>query len=519
MEKHFDHFNIVDLFFHFAQKEPGKTCIIYKHRHISFGEFETEVSATAQYFLRKGIQKGDRVMVFIPMSIDLYRTVLALFRIGATAVFLDEWVSKKRMEVCCEVAQCKAIIGNYKVKVLSLVSRELRKIPIHLGLSWKGVEHQQHLPIPQTNQADTALITFTTGSTGTPKAAKRTHGFLKAQFDALINKIGSRPEEIDMPVLPIVLLMNLGSGATSVITDFKASKPNAMHPGKIVQLINQHQVTRIIASPFFVRQIATHLIDTKTGVPSVRNVFTGGAPVFPSEAALYVQAFPGIPIEVVYGSTEAEPISAIDATLLANEPVHLLTNGLNVGKVDASAVVKIISIIEGDINVSTSNALQHLEQPVGTIGEIIVAGNHVLREYLNNPQALMRNKIFIQDICWHRTGDSGYFNEEGYLFLTGRCNTLMHVQGTIIAPFIYESYLQNISGVALGTILLYNNVVSVFIEINAGGDKEYIKQCIREMPVAIGQVYFVKKMPRDQRHHSKIDYPQLLAMKSSRFSV
>jgi hypothetical protein len=47
----------------------------------------------------------------------------------------------------------------------------------------------------------------------------------------------------------------------------------------------------------------------------------------------------------------------------------------------------------------------------------------------------------------------------------------MHVQGTIIAPFIYESYVQNIGGVALGTVLLYNIVVTVFIEMNAGGDK------------------------------------------------
>jgi hypothetical protein len=55
--------------------------------------------------------------------------------------------------------------------------------------------------------------------------------------------------------------------------------------------------------------------------------------------------------------------------------------------------------------------------------------------------------------------------------------------------------------------------------MNAGGDKSRIKQTIREMPVAIGQVYFVKKIPRDQRHHSKIDYQQLLAMNSNRFSV
>src|SRR3990172_12429935 len=131
-----DTFNIVDLFFESARRNPGKTAIIYKGHKISFGEFQKQISDTAGYFLKMGIGKGDRVMIFVPMSFDLYRIVLALFRIGATAVFLDEWVSKKRMEECCKVAQCKAFIGIFKARILSFFSSELRKIPIHLGVKY-----------------------------------------------------------------------------------------------------------------------------------------------------------------------------------------------------------------------------------------------------------------------------------------------------------------------------------------------------------------------------------------------
>ena len=70
---------------------------IHKNKAISFSEFEKQIKDTSNYFLNKGISKGDRVLIFVPMSIDLYRIVLALFNIGATAVFLDELVSKKRM--------------------------------------------------------------------------------------------------------------------------------------------------------------------------------------------------------------------------------------------------------------------------------------------------------------------------------------------------------------------------------------------------------------------------------------
>ncbi len=503
-------FNIVDLLYESVRKHPGKTAIIYKDKQISFGEFDKQVSETASYFLNKGIVKGDRVMVFVPMSIDLYRTVLAIFRIGATAVFLDEWVGKKRMEECCKVAQCKAIIGNYKVTILSLISSELRKIPVKHGVSWSFSGTMQAMPV--TTNEDTALITFTTGSTGTPKAAKRTHGFLKAQFEALIQKIGVGEDEVDMPVLPIVLLMNLATGATSVIADYKASKPNSLKPARIIEQLEKYHVTRIIASPYFIKQIAKYVIESNSHLPGVKNIFTGGAPVFPAEAEIYYKAFPAVNIEVVYGSTESEPISSINVQTLIKEKENILSHGLNVGKIDKSAEVMIIKIIDDNINISANEDLIRLQQPAGTIGEIIVAGKHVLREYFNNVEALKRNKIFVEGKCWHRTGDSGYFDAYGTLFLTGRCNTLINNNGITIAPFIFENYFQTIDGVEMGTILMVNNKLTAIIELTADGKKEPVKQRINILPIEFGQIIFFKQLPRDPRHNSKIDYQKLISI-------
>ena len=85
-----------------------------------------------------------------------------------------------------------------------------------------------------------ALITFTTGSTGTPKAALRSHVFLNEQFKALLHEIQPKPTDIDMPILPIVLFVNLGVGCTSIIADYKQTKPNNLDPKKI---INQLQTS------------------------------------------------------------------------------------------------------------------------------------------------------------------------------------------------------------------------------------------------------------------------------------
>ncbi|HXC04608.1 MAG TPA: AMP-binding protein [Bacteroidia bacterium] len=504
-----DLFNITDHFFKAAETYPDKAAIIHKHKRITFSELKEEVCATTAYLTSKGIAKGDRVMLFIPMGMDLYRIVLALFRMGATAVFLDEWVNRTRMDECCKVAQCKAFIGIPKARLLALLSAEIRKIPIRLGPTLpKGFTGKTETP--ETTGSDTALITFTTGSTGTPKAAKRTHAFLHAQFGALLDTINPQPDDIDMPVLPIVLLINLGAGCTSVISSFKASKPEAMNAEAILNQINELGVTRMVSSPFFVKQLAKHIeLKGARNLPALKNIFTGGAPVFPSEAALYIKAFPKTKIEIVYGSTEAEPISSIDARELVQEMNHPLPGGLKVGIPYHKVRVRIIGIQTNPIHYATETELDKRTLPFLQIGEIIVSGEHVLTEYFNNESALKQNKIFIGETCWHRTGDSGYLDKDGVLYLTGRCNTLIYRDGKILAPFIYENFFQNIPGVESGTILESNSTLFALLEIKKTGNKAEIIQEANRTGLKGLEIRFITSIPRDSRHHSKIDYSRL----------
>jgi olefin beta-lactone synthetase len=502
-------FNIVDLFFDAAARYPLKPAIIYQQQVISFAQLEREVKATASYLVSKGLKPGDRVLIFVPMSIDLYRIVLAIFSVGATAVFLDEWVSKKRMEECCRIADCKAFVGILKARIFSWFSSELRKIPIKLSL--KGSSNEAFVQ-PRVSSTGTALITFTTGSTGIPKAAKRTHQFLYYQFSALKEKINPQPGDIDMPVLPIVLLINLGAGCTSVVVDYKAGKPHLMKANAIIEIIRQQRVSRMVASPFFVKQLSKSVLEAKVQLPDLKKIFTGGAPVFSGEAALYQKAFPDAHIEIVYGSTEAEPISSILAGKLLEESVNDFQQGLPVGIPYSKATVRIIDMNNGAIVCNNRAALDQITKPVQTIGEIIVSGLHVLDAYYNNEEALRLNKIFVEGVCWHRTGDSGYLDAQGRLFLTGRCSALIHWKGRLISPFICENYLQQIEGVELGTIVNYQEQLLIVVETSALADKKLIEKSVQELPYGISSVKFLRTIPRDPRHHSKIDYASLSGM-------
>ena len=492
--------NIVDLFLAAATKYPDNIAIVEKDNTISYDQLKQEVLATAAYFKKKGITEGDRVLVFIPMSIDLYRVVLALFYLGATAVFLDEWVSKKRLELCCNLASCKGFIGVFKARVYSFFSKELRQIKIKLNLGTRGDEQ---ISVAQVNPDLSALITFTTGSSGTPKAALRTHGFLNEQFDALLEEIEPKATDIDMPVLPIVLFVNLGVGSTSVIANFNMAKPNSMDTNAIDLQLNSHKVNRITASPYFIKRLAQHAIDNNTAFNNIEKVFTGGAPVFPHEAKLYQKGFPNSISKVIYGSTEVEPISSILVPELIKRAKQL-AEGLPVGQLFSRSVVKIIQILDDEIPVGDDFSFENIIVAEGEIGEIIVSGPHVLKQYYNNEQAFRKNKIVVGDTVWHRTGDSGFMKGKE-LFLTGPCSQLVSCKSGYLSPFIIENQLQNLEGVTAGTIINLSGINILVIE--GKFEKEKLDQLVAKNTYE--KIVAVKKIPRDPRHNSKIDYKKL----------
>src|SRR5690606_11798642 len=124
--------NIVQLFYEAVNRYPTHTAIVSGKERVSYTEVHRQVLAAANALSETGLRRGDRVLVFVPMGIPLYRTVLALFHIGATAVFLDEWVSRSRLEVCCRMADCRGFIGVFKARLYAWFSPMLRRIPVRL---------------------------------------------------------------------------------------------------------------------------------------------------------------------------------------------------------------------------------------------------------------------------------------------------------------------------------------------------------------------------------------------------
>jgi len=486
--------NIVEILFENAEKFPEKTAIIHKNQKITYGRLASDVKDYAQNFLSKGIQQGDNVLVFVPMSIELYKILAAIFYIGGAAVFVDAWADKNRLNQALEIVPCKAFAGCKKAFVLKLLSKKVRDVKINIISG--HIQKPKNIKQIQPATPDlTALITFTTGSTGLPKAAKRTHEFLLQQHYVLKKHLSPNENDVDLTSLPIFVLHNLACGTTSVIPDFNPQKPADIDPKKIIKDIKQNNITTSAGSPRFYEKLAEY-----GEITGLKKIFTGGAPVFPKLAKLLLKKFPKTDIEIIYGSTEAEPIASVSADELLDFQQNV-KDGLFVGKPIDDINLKIIK----PTNTPVEN-FENLWLEEGEIGEICVEGKHVLKEYFNSPKAQKFAKIHYNNQIWHRTGDAGYLDKDGRLFLTGRVKNRFEHNGKEIYVFPIENALLEIEGVDIGTVLKIRDEIFLIVETKIPFDKIFNELKLRGFEF---DKLIITKIPRDPRHNSKIDYDKL----------
>ncbi len=478
-------------------------------RSVTYSECALRAQQCAARLHKAGIGRGDRVLVFVPMSIELYTLLLGIWHCGASAVFLDAWARKKRLEQAASIAECKAFVGTARAHILRLFSAEISKIPIKLSAGFlKKSSMPADVPEVAALSGDTvALITFTTGSTGTPKAAKRTHAFLQAQHEVLTDHLQPQDSDIDMVTLPVFVLTNIAAGITSYIPPFNPAAPEKVDPVKLYRGMVENRVSTSAGSPIIYQKLAEYCISRNREIPTLRKIFLGGAPVFPQTAALLMKAFPHAAVEIVFGSTEAEPISAIRAEELVKGNQSVATEGLLVGKPIDAVSVYIIRIIDGPVAVESEEQFNELILPRGEVGEICVYGKHVLKEYFRNDEAQKLNKIIVNDTVVHRTGDAGYIDDENNLYLMGRMKQRFICNGTRQYLFPLEASLSTINGVRTGTYLVIDNSLLAVVEPEKKTlDEKNIQDYCRKKSMPVPDRVLFMKIPRDPRHNSKIDY-------------
>lgn len=510
--------NIAEILASQAASCGDRLAIIERRGALTFAALDRAAASAAAELAASGLSAGMRALVFAPMSAALYTVLIGLFRLRVTAVFVDPSAGRERLEACVRRVRPDAFVAVPRAHWLRLTSPAIRAIPIKLSIGGpvpgasavgRHVLDRSHA-IEACDPATPAIVTFTSGSTGEPKAAVRTHGFLVAQHRALVESIALHPGEIDLCTLPIFLLANLASGVTSIIPDADLRAPGVIDPGPVLAQIRRLRPSRTVASPAFL----SRLTRAGTRLDSFRRIFTGGAPVFPRMLDSFAAAGPAAAVVAVYGSTEAEPIAEVDRRDITapDRTAMAAGGGLLAGRLVRSIRLRILPDRWGTaVGPFTGEELEREALPAGRIGEIVVSGDHVLSGYLDGAGD-SETKIRAGDRVWHRTGDAGRLDPDGRLWLLGRCSAKALDGRGALYPFAVECAASDVAGVGRTAFVLHRGRRVLAAEID--GDAAAARAALLDrLPWAhLAEIAIVERIPVDRRHNAKVEYPALLRL-------
>ena len=488
-----------------------KPAIVHGKRSISYAELARNVRRRASLFRERGIRPGEAILVVVPMSIELYEIMIGIVHAGAVALFLDAWSDRSRIELARESMPVTGFIGPGRARLLRFISGPLRSIPHSFSTGLRaGYSGEMREPVHLDDDAP-ALVTFTTGSTGQPRGANRTHRHLREQQEAIIDAFSPTEDDVDLATLPIFPLSNLAVGSTTILPSIDFRRPADFDPDEIYATFARRRVTTAALSPAVVDRLteSSHVED----LPHLRRLLVGGSTITPALARRVRERFAEAELIAVYGSTEAEPISLISFDDLMRTSVDDWRDGLPAGYPVDRISVRIVSA-------ESDSSRPAVEMPTGVPGEICVSGPHVLKEYVGPRSEWISKYVEVDGEMWFRTGDGGTLMPDGSLHLLGRVAGRIVWSDAdrteILWPLQAEMLLSGISGVACGTVVQIGRRVIWVAE----SDPEVptpdadlgrtIEDALRREGLPVGEIRVHDRIPRDPRHASKLDYRRLI---------
>ena len=437
---------------------------------LTFEQLTHHVNEIRQQLLAQKIRSGDICLLAIPTSPHAIVAILALMAEGAIPMLPPADMTLKQGRKIRRQHQIQAIITNQhpslRVRLLGLFFR-IRLINATAQATRSAVSQPIEVAGPPV-----ALITFSSGSTGQPKAIERSHDVLIAQHRAILRVFPKRATPLDFPLFPNVLLHNLATGIGTVMPHIPDFRLDQLVPKEIITQIQQEGVRTLTGNVFYFTRLLDHAASQSIELSQVEAVGVGGSPVPELLLERVQKLFRSAKIYVIYGSSEAEPIAVREFT----EPKDPLL-GYAVGPIHPGLEWKLAS----------GSPLA----PEDGRGELLVKGPHV---------------VVPAGEEWFATGDIGYVRDRE-LFLTARRGNEAVIGGK--QHYQLEHYLQHQKGIEKAAALANERFFDIIFEgtLAEAAVRAALNQVIA--PDCINTIRRVETLPMDRRHYSKILYREL----------
>jgi len=500
------------------------------YRTITFAELDADSGRLAEALRQLGVVPGTRLALLVPPSIEFVTLVFALLRSGAVSMLIDPGMGRRNLVGCLADAQPEGFVA---IPLVHAVRQLLgRRFPdarhnVAVGGTWAGgmpLDRLRQLAGDTTYSApttadDPAAIIFTTGSTGPPKGVLYRHETFDAQARQIRDFYDIRPGEVDLPGFPLFGLFNCAMGVTTILPDMDPTRPARVDPPRIIEAIRQWNVTQAFGSPAMLRRIGEYCQEHGERLPSVRRVLSAGAPVPPRVLEQMTATIdPDGQMHTPYGATEALPVASISAREVLDETAARSAQGAGtcLGRRFPEVRWQVIRIADGPI--ASIDQIEPLA--TGEIGELIVAGPQVTREYATRREANALAKIVDGEVVWHRMGDVGYLDADERFWFCGRMAHRVRTRGgtlfTVPCEAIYNAHADVFRTALVGVGPIDQQQPVIVVEPLAGHwprgaeAKQKLIAELRELGRAnsltesIDRFLLHRSFPVDIRHNSKI---------------
>ena len=497
----------------------------HRWRVVEAPAFVDRVHRLAAGFRANGIVAGDRVAVMIPPGIDLTAVVYASWEAGFTVVLVDGGLGLRNMHRALRAADPDWLVG---IPPAMAASRALgwpgRRIVVgemdgalrrSLGVvrSLREIEFAGEVTTDSTGDAGSdpqAVVGFTSGSTGPSKGVRYRRSQLAAQRDAIARLYEIGPGDRLVAAFAPFALYGPALGIASVVPDLDITRPATLTASALGAAAAQIEATLVFLSPAAMANVVATAgalsSEDRAALGRVRLVLCAGAPVRLDLLQAMAELTPAAELHTPYGMTEALPIA--DISLSARMAVGE-GRGSCVGRPVEGVGVRIHPI--GD----DGHPRSHPTHEPDVLGEVVVRARHGKDSYDRLWWTEHRTRTADG---WHRTGDVGHLDRDGFLWIGGRVPHLMLTAEGPLAPVVYEHAAERVPGVvraaAVGVGPAGTQVPVIVIETS---DRSRRPLATAELNAAVRRevadagcsgpaaVLVMATIPVDKRHNSKVD--------------
>jgi long-chain acyl-CoA synthetase len=418
-----------------TKKQPEKIALVWGDQRLSYSKLDEMAGRFASALKEQGIQKGDRVVIVNPNSVETIVGIFGILKAGGVFLVVHHSIKEKKLSYILNDSGAQAIVlfrnqvletGN-SLQCMFLCGEDVGEQPAGLipAVSWPDVL-KNYPPLeksPPMSEQDLACLVYTSGSTGEPKGVMESHACVDFATGSIITYLENTADDIVLNCLPLSFdyglyqpLMVFKFGGTLVL------ERSFMFPAAVLKKMEKERVTGFPGVPT-IFSLLVQMDLSPYDLTTLRYITNTAAALPVSHIERLCAKFPHVNLYSMYGQTECKRVLYLPPHELKKRP----------GSVG-------IAIPGTEVWIQGPGGER---LPPGSTGQLVVRGRHVMKGYLNKPKETAGTfgpgRFLEEGVLF--TGDLFRQDEEGFFYFIARADDIIKTRGEKVAPKEVENVL------------------------------------------------------------------------------